>query len=190
MNSSSEAQRFLDKGPPWAGDSKFSDKDLLKNNGARWSSELKKWTAPSESALFSLLRTNKWHPATLDRGEELKLISLLKDQGIEQHIQDVNVRSLPRPARPVTFERAAGERFNPVNDTQKVATGFVYVFAQECPDCHFLLDSRMQFGFECMCAPGERWGPCVSCLRPIKRAQKMLCSSCATMQGTRAVVGA
>ena len=57
---------FLDKGPPWLGDSGFADKDHIKTAGGRWDGASKKWRAPDEPSLIALIGGGKWRPTGCD----------------------------------------------------------------------------------------------------------------------------
>ena len=57
-----EARAFLLEGPPFAGMSSFRDKQKVKDIGAKWNADLKKWCAHSERALFELIEESVWVP--------------------------------------------------------------------------------------------------------------------------------
>ena len=66
-------KRFLQSGPPWLGDSHFNDKVDVKNAGARWDADSKKWKAVDEPTLIALMSGMKWRPLGHERGNLLPL---------------------------------------------------------------------------------------------------------------------
>lgn len=60
-----EARALLTKGPPFAGDSSFKNKQKVKEIGGehiKWDSSSKKWCAQTETAMFELIDEDVWFP--------------------------------------------------------------------------------------------------------------------------------
>ena len=53
---------YLAKGPPWLGESTFSQKETVKKNGGKWNQESKKWAASTEDSLVKLIESGAWKP--------------------------------------------------------------------------------------------------------------------------------
>ena len=62
------AQAYIDKGPPFLGDSGFRAKSIIKEAGAKWQKEKKKWSAGDVPTLCRLIDTGVWMPVGLSRG--------------------------------------------------------------------------------------------------------------------------
>lgn len=76
-----EARAFLLAGPPFAGASSFRNKQKVKDIGAKWSPELKKWCAHTESVLFELVDESVWLPIEAN-GDPLSVdaVALLRSE--------------------------------------------------------------------------------------------------------------
>ena len=257
----------LKRGPPWAGASDFSRREMVRLLGGRWNSAERRWMARDVETLRALTRSGAWLPADvpafcsarflaildadiLEKAEEQKLgktvVPAKKDtvpekKASNQHdirvelqipadepellvkltvhgvtpaqvtataawpilgprsgISDarrllrgarfgiVNLAELDKPdeTRPSTRrvqrrkhkESAAPQ---PVEEQPRGMPGkwwMAEAFAHkaECMACKTLLDSRKQFGLECLC-PTPSWRACGRCLAP---SRDFVCGAC------------
>ena len=74
------ARHYLDKGPPFLGESDFRAKVVVKDAGARWDGAFKKWTAPDVLTLCRLVHTGYWMPVGLSPRDALRLADIVKEQ--------------------------------------------------------------------------------------------------------------
>ena len=70
--------QFLQKGPPWLGDSGFENRAIVKRLGARWKPEEKKWAAMDERMLLSLIEEGVWKPSGYDMQFSLALMNKIR----------------------------------------------------------------------------------------------------------------
>ena len=67
--------------------------------------------------------------------------------------------------------------FNIETDRLLHADGKCFTYARGCKGCGVMLDSRMQFGLECDCAPPQSlWKSCHSCFYPLRENEE--CTFC------------
>ena len=66
-----EVDGYLASGPPYYGDSRYEDAELLKQHGAAWEKPKRLWFAKNRSVLAALIETGKWRPRSLARPKDL-----------------------------------------------------------------------------------------------------------------------
>jgi len=71
------AEAILKAGAPWAGESKFADKETVKRLGARWDSEKKKWAARDEIVLRALIESGAWLPCGVGSDVAQAMVALV-----------------------------------------------------------------------------------------------------------------
>jgi hypothetical protein len=153
------AKEYLDAGPPYAGDSKFGDKERVKQLGARWGDD-KKWVAHTHEVLKALIESRLWTPCGLGSLGAADVVNLLyKMQETPTHA----------PGGKMRFDRRDPEDsvLDPQKDRELTPNGKMRVYARKCDGCGVLLDSRLQFGLECDCEMGCAWKACHSCAFPL-----------------------
>ena len=71
-------KEFIDAGPPWTGDSGFSDEGTVKSAGGRWHAESKKWKASDETSLIALIQSGAWCPVDHDSAFANGVVSFIQ----------------------------------------------------------------------------------------------------------------
>jgi hypothetical protein len=74
------AEQYLSKGPPFLGDSDFHARSAVKDAGARWHHEAKKWKADDVSILCRLIGTGFWTPTGLPPRAALRLPEIVEER--------------------------------------------------------------------------------------------------------------
>ena len=81
LTSSSGVEDHIDaflKQPPYSGRSPFQHKKIVKDAGAKWDSDKRKWCAPNQEVLIELLHTGKWTPDCLAAADQM--LTILEDR--------------------------------------------------------------------------------------------------------------
>ena len=161
------AQSYLKQGPPWAGDSHFKDKDVVKLCGARFDGELKKWVARSIDVLQKLVESRKWVPVGFSHDGCRLLLHAIQ-----------TTLSSSATVGEMRFDRRNSKcaKFDAKADTG-VRCGLKLTYARPCSKCGVLLDSRLQFGLECDCNSDRHWTACARCCKPIRFKEVCECKA-------------
>lgn len=164
------AEFYVESGPPYVGDSDFKDKARVKANGGRWNGAEKKWEAQSTEDLGTLLRSGVWFPAGYDPSIITYILDAIDRIG--------SMRAIRAKSNGVLlFDRRGGPEFDASKDTENVG-GTTFRYTQRCCDCNVLLDSRLQFGLECICSGNAGfWKACHGCRLPVRLGGS--CDECA-----------
>ena len=135
------AKSFLNAGPPYIGDSRYGDKEIIKENGGRWNGKHKKWEARSNEDLKALIASKLWLPT-----------------GVTEACGMYILRALSESYNGVLFDRRDPKNAEILWDRDVIKRkGRNLTFVKKCDGCNVLLDSRLQFGLECDCAVGFLW---------------------------------
>ena len=81
LTSSSGVEDHIDaflKQAPYSGRSTFQYKKLVRDAGAKWDSDKRKWCAPNQEVLIELLHTGKWTPDCLASADQM--LTILEDR--------------------------------------------------------------------------------------------------------------
>lgn len=74
------ATAYISLGPPFLGDSDFAAKSAVKEAGARWSHESKKWAAADVQTLCRLIGTGVWMPTGIPPRAALRIPEMEKER--------------------------------------------------------------------------------------------------------------
>ena len=88
---SKEVEKYLKAGPPFVGDSQFSDLDVIKKAGASWSGSTKQWVAKDRETFIALVETGRWHPINCARPAEV--VAQIRREQREEHDRDMKSRT-------------------------------------------------------------------------------------------------
>ena len=171
MSREKEVALYLIHGPPWLGNSAFSDKAKVKAYGAKFNGDAKKWEARSQEDLLSLLRCGLWIPVGFNRSH----VALFIQTCVDEVWDSEPVRAAPRTGMMMPFNRRNSDVYKPEEDQETTKSGNTYFYATRCDKCNVLLDSRLQFGLECDCNMAPTWNACHTCLRPTRQTA---CENC------------
>ncbi len=81
LTSSSGVEDHIDaflKQLPYSGRSTYQHKKIVKDAGAKWDSDKRKWCAPNQEVLIELLHTGKWTPDCLASADQM--LTILEDR--------------------------------------------------------------------------------------------------------------
>lgn len=169
------AMAYLRRGPPYAGESPFSSKEVVKAAGARWSWEERSWAAPCEATIGALLQTGVWRPRGLS-SLAINLLSAARQQlDADQEKKDVAAQR----------EAAAAWRA-----ARAASDGEEYRSFYTCPDCGDEVSAAEQF-MECRCTVAGKGAfvTCEECTGPLRvhggDAPPYICSICRAVGARR-----
>lgn len=163
------AKSFLLRGPPFIGECRFKDKDVVKANGGRWNGDVKKWEARTVEDLEKMLKCKLWLPSGITEDGVKSILCAI-------HCQ----KGAPKRPQPneLHFDRRHPKRSKFDEKTDKwTIGGHTRIFARPCEKCGILLDSSLQFGMECDCKDGFVWEACVKCMRPLRQREMCECKN-------------
>jgi hypothetical protein len=159
-------QNYIERGPPYLGDSHFKDKEIIKNNGGRWDANSKKWTAKSLEVLRTLIETRKWFPFGIGC-ESAYGASVVVNKLYEMKSDICSTFKLSR-------RNSNNNTFDKKRDCEVICNK-EYIYARLCNACGILLDSRLQFGLECDCELEFNWNSCNRCFIPVRNNDSCFC---------------
>ncbi len=87
------AEQFLANGPPFLGDSGFQARGAVKEAGARWQQETKKWGAEDVPTLCRLIGTGVWLPLGIPPHAALRIPDLVKEKAAAEEAEAQRKRS-------------------------------------------------------------------------------------------------
>eukprot|EP00966_Prymnesium_polylepis_P037351 867419-Prymnesium_polylepis.1 len=75
---------YLNKGPPFVGDSTYNNRFKVKQNGGKWHADTKKWKAINEAALLALIDSEVWMPCGFMPKDALLIRSVIAERDAER----------------------------------------------------------------------------------------------------------
>tara|TARA_X000001036_G_scaffold265664_1_gene246767 strand:- start:1124 stop:2092 length:969 start_codon:yes stop_codon:yes gene_type:complete len=116
---SKDAEKYLKAGPPFVGDSQFSDLALIKKAGGSWSGSTKKWVAKDRETFIALVETGRWHPINCAHPNDV--VAQIRKEQREEHDRDMKSRTVAKSVAltPEEQERIRRERNGISADTPK-----------------------------------------------------------------------